>query len=80
MVSFAHQEGIGPHSISRRAHCSFTAVMNYTEMESKVFIDPGNPLRQRLDLTRGSTGSRSYEQRAVGGIVDADAGDCQCDV
>lgn len=48
---FCDHEAVGRRSIGPRAHSLFTAVMNYTEMEAKVFLHGVSSLRRRRDLT-----------------------------
>lgn len=64
---------------------SCEAVMNYTEMESKVCEYDSTshgyshcPIVDDISLLTTTPGARGYKQRAMGSILDHDAGDCQC--
>lgn len=51
------------------------AVMNYTEMESKVPDEPKSSVDSTLTAIAGQ---RGYQQRTLGGILVFDAGNRQC--
>lgn len=55
-----------------------TAVMNYTEMESKVRLS--NEPESQCRTANPYIGQRGYQQRTLGCIIDPDARNCQWNV